>query len=156
MNSGLPAVLFTGVKGGPGTGLFPALSFYGTPCSARITAVEHSPGPGDLRGSGSVPSPKSSSSPTSTTCAMISEFSSSKKSSNVELLKGNKHASSKSSSNSYAAVDYEISSGKATWEFTLVKDKNSDECSCFGCCRPVVKDESYSTSTDMWMLRACA
>jgi hypothetical protein len=43
---------------------------------------------------------------------------------------------------------------RAAWEFLLVADSASDECSVFGCARIPLRSRCYSTSTDLWMRRA--
>jgi hypothetical protein len=43
---------------------------------------------------------------------------------------------------------------KAAWEFVLEGDSSNDECSVFGAARVPVSNRCYSSSPDLWMLRA--
>ena len=60
---------------------------------------------------------------------------------------------SKGTGHSHILSNYCVSSGKASWEFKLVKDVSGNEMSCFGAATKPCSSEKYDSNSSMYMLR---
>jgi hypothetical protein len=76
------------------------------------------------------------------------------KGSGCEIDQGGRMWRSTSSSENYATATTGIKSGVATWEFMITEDSRDNEQTCMGIARRPVRNGSYQSSEDMWMIRA--